>query len=120
MTNPIQELKEVREKIAVLEIKEAALVAQIIKEAGHTKIGEATYTLYGAKVKIATGENIKLDKALLNAVWKDTMPINRTYSYTLRTKEYAAMMKSGTPAQKKMLAEIVTTSMAKPTVKIEV
>lgn len=118
MTNPIQSLTEVRDKIAALEVQETNLMAQIIKEAKHTKLGQATYDLYGQKVTIKTGENVRLDKNILNAVWTEALPINRKYDYVLREKDYAAMMKSGSPAVRKQLAEIVTTSAAKPSIKI--
>ena len=118
MTNILQDLIEVREKIAALENQETNLVERIIKAAKHTKTGQATYELFGQKVTIKTGENTTLDKALLNTVWKDTMPINRSYAYTLRQKDYDAIMKAGTPAQKQLLASIVSTKPAKPSVTI--
>lgn len=118
MTNPLQSLQDVRNKIAALEQQELTLMAVLIKEAGHAKLGQKTYDLYGQKVTIKTGENVRLDKNILNAVWTEAMPINRTYSYTLRQKDYEAQMKSGSPALRKQLAEIVTTSSAKPSVKV--
>lgn len=114
----IEKLKEVRAQLARLEAQETALVAEIIKAAGHDKIGQATYDMDGNEVTIVTKENVTLDKAKLNVIWKETMPINRTYSYTLRQKDYDAIMKNGTAAQRKMLAEIVTTKPAKPVVRI--
>ena len=114
----IEKLKEVRAQLTRLEAQEAALVAEIIKSAGHDKIGQATYDMDGNKVTIVTKENVTLDKAKLNVIWKETMPINRTYSYTLRQKDYDAIMENGTAAQRKVLAQIVTTKPAKPVVKI--
>lgn len=118
MTNPIIQLQEVRAKLASLEQQESTLLATIVKEAGHTKQGQKTYELYGQKVTIKTGENVTLDKATLNAVWHEGMPINRSYAYTLRTKDYEAIMRSGSPALRQQLAMIVTTKPAKPSVKI--
>jgi len=118
MTNPLQSLQEVRNKLASLEQQELALISAIIAEAKHKKLGQKTYDLYGQKVTIKTAENSRLDKNILNAVWTEAMPINRSYAYTLRQKDYEAIMKSGSPAQRKQLAEIVTTSPAKPSVKI--
>lgn len=114
----IEKLKEVRAQLTRLEAQEAALVAEIIKAAGHDKIGQATYDMDGNKVTIVTKENVTLDKAKLNVIWKETMPINRTYHYTLRQKDYDAIMENGTAAQRKLLAEIVTTKPAKPVVRI--
>jgi len=118
MTNPIQSLQEVRNKMAALEQQELTLMGQIIAEVGHSKLGQKNYDLYGQKVTVKTGENVRLDKNILNAVWTDAMPINRSYAYTLRQKDYEALMKSGSPAIRKQLAEIVTTSPAKPSIRI--
>lgn len=118
MTNPILELTEVRTKIAALEQHEMILMHQIIKEAKHDKLGQKTYDLHGQKVTIKTSENIRLDKSALNAMWNESLPINRSYAYTLRQKDYEAMMKSGSPQVRKQLAEIVTTAAAKPSIKI--
>jgi hypothetical protein len=112
------ELIKVRKDIALLEATEAALVADIIASTGHQKIGQATYELEGRKITIETKENVTLDKALLNQVWTPDMPINRAFSYTLRKKDFDAAMMAGTPATKKLLAQIVTTKPAKPVVKI--
>ena len=114
----INKLKTVRRQLAELQEQESALVAEIIKSAGHDKIGQATYDIDGDKVTIITKENVTLDKSLLNTIWKETMPINRIYSYTLRQKDYDALMTNGTAAQRKVLAQIVTTKPAKPVVKI--
>lgn len=119
MTNPLQQLESIRAKKAALDQEELTLMHLIIKEAKHTKLGSKTYELYGKKVVITTKENYTLDKAMLNTVWKETMPINRSYAYTLRQKDYDAIMKSGTASQKKLLSELITTSPAKPVVKIE-
>ena len=117
-TNFITRLQEVRSKIEALQSAELELMNAIIKESGHNKLGQATYDMDGAKVTIVTKENITLDKALLNTVWRETMPINRSYNYTLRQKDYDALMQNGTAAQRKLLAQIVTTKPAKPVVKI--
>lgn len=116
----IQRLQEVRSQLASLQAAELELMNAIIKEAGHNKLGQATYDMDGAKVTIVTKENVTLDKALLNTIWKETMPINRAYSYTLRQKDFDALMQNGTAAQRKLLAQIVTTKSAKPVVKVEV
>ena len=114
----LEKLKEVRRKLSELQEQEADLVFAIIKSAGHDKIGQATYEIEGEHITIVTKENVTLDKAKLNVIWKETMPINRTYSYTLRKKDYDALMQNGTAAQRKLLAEIVTTKPAKPVVRI--
>ena len=119
MTNFITRLQEVRSQLAALQSAELELMNAIIKEACHDKIGQATYDMDGAKVTIVTKENVTLDKALLNTIWKETMPINRKYDYDLRTKDFAALMQSGTAAQRKLLAQIVTTKPAKPSIKVE-
>lgn len=118
MTNPLQSLQDVRSKMAALEQQELTLMTEIIKECGHNKLGQNTYDLYGQKVTVKTGENVRPDKNILNAVWTEALPINRSYAYTLRQKDYEALMKSGTPQQRRQLAEIVTTTPAKPSVKI--
>lgn len=118
MSNFIQRLQEVRSQLAALEATELELMSAIIQEAGHTKLGQATYDMDGKKVTIVTKENVTLDKALLNTIWKETMPINRSYSYTLRQADFNAVMENGTPAQRKLLAKIVTTKPAKPSIKI--
>lgn len=118
MTNPIIQLEEVRAKKAALEQQELTLMNQIIKEANHTKQGQKTYELYGQKVTIKTGENVTLDKATLNACWNEAMPINRSYAYTLRQKDYEAIMRSGAPGLRQQLAAIVTTKPARPSVKV--
>jgi len=115
----IDKLISVRIKLDALVAQELELMQELIDEAGHVKLGQATYTIDGRKITIKTGENVRLDKAILNATWVESMPINRSYSYTLRQKDYEAIMKSGSPAQRKQLAEIVTTSPAKPSVKVE-
>lgn len=115
----IDRLQAVRADIAELEKSEAHLVEQIIKATGHDKVGDATYDFEGKKIVIATKENVTLDKAVLNASWEEWMPINRAYSYTPRLKDMSAIMSHGTPAQRKLLATIVTTKAAKPSVKIK-
>jgi len=119
MTNFITRMQEVRSQIAALESAESELVASIIKEAGHNKTGQGTYDMDGYKVTIKTGENVTLDKSLLNTIWKETMPINRTYSYTLRQRDFDALMANGTAAQRSLLSKIVCTKPAKPSIKIE-
>ena len=119
MTNYLQRLTEIRIDIATLEKAEAHLVEQIIKASGHDKVGEATYDFEGKKIVIATKENVTLDKAVLKTTYEEWMPINRSYAYTLRTKDYNAMMSHGTPAQRKLLASVVTTKAAKPSIKIK-
>ena len=115
----IQRLQEVRSQLASLQAAELELMNAIIHESGHNKLGQATYDMDGAKVTIVTKENVTLDKALLNTIWKETMLINRAYSYTLRQKDFDALMQNGTAAQRKLLAQIVTTKPAKPTIKVE-
>ena len=115
-----QRLLEIRSQLAALEAAEMELMNQIIKEAGHDKIGQATYDMDGLKVTIVTKENVTLDKKRLDEDWKETMPITRKNDYALRKADYDAMMESGTAAQRKFLAEIVTTKPAKPVVKVEV
>lgn len=117
-TNFITRLQEVRSQLAALQAAELELMNAIIQESGHNKIGQATYDMDGAKVTIVTKENVTLDKSLLNTVWRETMPINRSYSYTLRQADFNALMENGTPAQRKLLAQIVTSKPARPTIKI--
>jgi len=119
MTNFVTLLQEVRSQIASLESAEAELVAAIIAEAVHNKTGQGTYDMDGYKVTIKTGENVTLDKSLLNTIWKPTMPINRTYSYTLRQKDFDALMANGTAAQRSLLSKIVTSRPSKPSIKVE-
>jgi len=114
----IAQLQEVRRELKLLEEEEALLLTSIIKAAGHSKLGQSTYDLDGYKVTIKTSENVRLDKNLLNVKWHEGLPINRSYSYTLRQKDFDALMKSGTPEQKMEIAEFVTTSPAKPQIKI--
>jgi hypothetical protein len=114
----LEELLKVRRDIAALEATELALMQDIIDATGHRKIGSATYDLDGHKVTIETKENTTLDKALLNQVWSEELPINRAYAYTLRKKDFDAAMTHGTPAVKKLLASIVTTKPARPAVRI--
>lgn len=118
MTNPIQDLIAVRDKIASLEQQELTLMHQIIKDAKHDKLGQKTYEMHGAKVTINLRENVTLDKAMLDTVWNDALPINRSYAYTLRQKGFDAAMKSGTPEIKRLLGMVVTTKPARPSIKI--
>lgn len=120
MTNNLTtQLMQVRAKISALEGEEAELVRQIIQKSKHKGLGQKTYDMEGMKVVIKTGVNATIDKARLNVEWNASMPINRSYSYTLRQKDFDALMKHGTPEQKKYMSEIVTTKPAKPVVKIE-
>lgn len=115
----IQELEAVRNRMAQDEATELAIMKDIIKATGHNKIGAATYDFEGRRVTVTTKENITLDKALLNTIWDESLPINRTYNYTVRTKDMNAIMSHGTPAQRKILTSVVTTKMAKPVVAIQ-
>ena len=118
--NILQKLTQIRAQKEELEAAELALMHQIIEVAGHKQLGQKTYTLDGVKVTIKTGENVTLDKAMLNTVWVDELPINRSYAYTLRQKDYEAIMQAGSPTMRKLLSQIVTTKPAKPVVKVEV
>lgn len=115
----IETLVKLRCDIECLEILEATLVAKIVSTFKHGKIGQSTYDLDDYKITIKTGENVTLDKAVLNALWSESMPINRSYSYTLREKDFKAVMKSGAPELRKQLSDIVTTKSGKPSIKIE-
>lgn len=115
----IDKLMQLREQKAQIEEAELALMHQIIESAGHKSLGQKTYELDGRKVTIKTGENVTLDKAMLNTVWVDELPINRSYAYTLRQKDYEAIMQAGSPTMRKLLSQIVTTKPAKPVVKVE-
>jgi hypothetical protein len=115
----LQELENLRKRMVQDEATELALMQDIIKVTGHNKIGQATYQLEGKSVAITTKELINLDKAILNTVWEEWMPINRSYSYTPRAKDMEAIMSHGTPTQRKILASIVTTKSAKPVVAIK-
>lgn len=118
MPNILQKLTQIRAQKEELEAAELALMHQIIEVAGHKKLGQSTYSMDGQKVTIKTGENVTLDKALLNTVWDEWMPINRSYSYTPRTKDLEAIMAHGSPEHRKLLATIVTTKPSKPVVKV--
>lgn len=115
----LDKLTQLREQKSQLEEAELAIMHQIIDLAGHTKLGQKTYEIDGRKVVIKTGENITLDKAMLNTVWTEELPINRSYAYTLRQKDYEAIMQAGSPTMRKMLSQIVTSKPAKPVVKVE-
>jgi hypothetical protein len=115
----LKELESVRKHIAQLEATELALMQDIIAANNHTHLGSKTYDFEGKKCTITTKENITLDKSVLNTIWEDWMPINRAYSYTPRTKDMEAIMSHGTPAQRKVLASVVTTRAAKPVVAIK-
>lgn len=115
----IDKLTKIRAQKAELEEAELELMNQIIEAACHKKLGQKTYDLDGRKVVIKTGENVTLDKAMLNTVWVEELPINRSYAYTLRQKDYEAIMQAGSPTIRKLLSQIVTTKPARPTVKVE-
>jgi hypothetical protein len=115
----LQELEAVRKRMAKDEQIELALMQDIIKATGHNKIGSESYDLEGRKVTVTTKENITLDKAILNTIWEEWMPITRSYQYAPRLKDMEAIMSHGTPAQRKILASIVTTKAAKPVVAIK-
>lgn len=120
MTNHLTtQLNQIRARIAALEGEEAQLMREIIVVLKHEKDSQKTYDFEGRKVTIKTGVNVTLDKSRLNVEWKDTMPINRSYAYTLRQRDFDALMQHGTPEQRKYMSEIVTTKPAKPSVKIE-
>lgn len=106
-------------QIAQLELAREKLAENIIKAIGHDHVGQKTYPLDGVKLTITTKENYTLDKARLNVEWSESLPINRSYSYTLREKDFKAMMEHGSSEQKQMLAEIVTSKPAKPHIKME-
>lgn len=118
MPNIVEKLTQIRAEMETLAAAELALMHQVIEVAGHKKLGQATYTIDGAKVTIKTGENVTLDKAMLNAVWAESLPINREFAYRLREKEYKAIMSNGSPTMRKLLSQIVTTKPARPTVKV--
>lgn len=106
-------------QIAQLELARAGIAEKIIAEAGHDHVGQRTYKHQGLKVTIATRNTYTLDKARLNVDWSEQLPINRSYSYTLREKDFKAMLEHGTSEQKQILSEIVTSKPAKPVIKVE-
>lgn len=106
-------------QIAQLELAREKLAENIISAIGHDHVGQKTYQLDGVKLTITTKENYTLDKSRLNVEWSESLPINRSYSYTLREKDFKAMMEHGNSEQKQMLAEIVTSKPAKPHIKME-
>lgn len=106
-------------QIAQLELARSKLAENIILATGHDHIGQKTYQHDGVKVTITTKETYTLDKARLNVEWTELLPVNRSYSYTLREKDFKAMMEHGSSEQKQLLAEIVTSKPAKPVVKVE-
>lgn len=106
-------------QIAQLELARAGIAEKIIAEAGHDHVGQRTYQHDGFKVTITTKDTYTLDKARLNVDWSEQLPINRAYSYTLREKDFKAMLEHGTSEQKQILSEIVTSKPAKPVIKVE-
>lgn len=117
----IKQLCQAREQLAAqiaqLEKAKDDLSEQIIQLVGHEHVGQKTYDIEGCKLTITTKENFTLDKARLNVEWEESMPINRSYSYTLREKDFKAVMEHGTADQKAALSEIVTSKPAKPVLK---
>lgn len=105
-------------QIAQLERSRDALASQIISESGHDLIGQRTYEVDGCKFTVTTKENHTLDKARLSVDCPEWLPVNRSVSYTLREREYKAMLEYGTPEQRDFLAEIVTTKPAKVQIKV--
>lgn len=118
MTNLIERLKKVRKEIESLEENERVIISAIVSATGHKDLGQKTYDFEGEKITIKTGENVRLDKKKLDECWKENMPFKRAYAYTLIKKEFDDLMTHGTPAQRKLLSEIVTTSPAKVSLKI--
>lgn len=106
-------------QISQLELAKSKLADAIISGIGHDHIGQNTYSLDGLKATITTKVNYTLDKARLNVEWSDEMPINRSFSYTLRERDFVAVMGHGAADAKMALAEIVTSKPAKPVIKLE-
>lgn len=106
-------------QIAQLDLARSKMAENIIQAIGHEHIGQKTYPLDGVKVTVTTKENYTLDKARLNVEWDETMPINRSYSYTLREKDFKAMLEHGSSEQKQLLVDVVTSKPAKPHIKLE-
>lgn len=119
MTSKIAKLISLRANLALLQAQEAEIMADIIIDAGHDKLGQSKYDIDGYKVTIKTGENVTLDKKKLDEEWNESMPITRKYDYVLRKKEFDDVMKHGTAAQRAYLSKIVTTKPARPSIKIE-
>lgn len=111
----------IKNQIKVLDSQAEKLAESIISAVGHDHIGQKTYDdlLPSQKLTIITKENYTLDKAKLNATWDATLPINRSFSYTLREKDYKALVESGDASIKKRLFDIVTSKPAKPVIKLE-
>ncbi|MGN6704394.1 MAG: hypothetical protein ACTHKB_15700 [Burkholderiaceae bacterium] len=115
----VANLAAIRAKMAKLQEQEAITVAAILSVVKHDA-GQKTYPVGDAKkIVVKTGFNYTLNKELLNQVWTDDLPINRGYAYTLRAKEFAVAMKDGEPEKRKLLQRAVTSTPAKPSVKIE-
>jgi hypothetical protein len=120
-----KDLLRVRAQIKTLEAEEAAIVQDILSKTKHEH-GQHTYDFEGRKVVVKTGFNTTVDKAKCNASfeewiekWGPAFPINRSYAYTPRTKDFDAAMSDGSPELRKVLADIVTQKPAKPNVKVE-
>ena len=120
MNQTLQSLKEVRTSLAALADKELDLMRQLVRELNHDKLGSKTYDVDGEKVAIKTSENIRIDKTKLSEVWTEDMPFNRKYDFSIKQKEFDEVMKSGSVQERKALSELVTTSPARPSIKIGV
>lgn len=118
-SNLLGRLEAVRIAIAALQLEETTLVDTIIAQVKHNHVGQKTYDFEGKKIVVETKETVTLDKPMLNTIYDEWMPINRTYSYTPRVKDLNAMLQNGTPEQRKVLSQVVTTKAAKPVVKIK-
>lgn len=123
MRETLATILSIASKIQALEAEKAKLEASVIADLKHDHIGQKTYDGKDYKITITTKINNKLDKAKLNAIWDTAgleLPINRSYAYTLREKDFDAVMSAGDPDLRALLADIVTQSPAKPHIKIEV
>lgn len=118
MNQTLESLKQTRKQIEVLGMIELGLMRQLVRELNHDKLGSKTYDIDGEKVAIKTSENIRIDKSKLSELWTEDMPFNRKYDFTIRQKEFDAIMQSGSVQERKVLSELVTTSPARPSIKI--
>lgn len=114
----ISDLESVRKRKAEIEETELSIMRIIIATVKHGPRGSKTYQSEGTKFTIKTGENYTLDKAKLNAIWTPEMPINRAYSYTLREKDFNAIMATPGHELRSTLADVVTSKPAKPSITI--
>ena len=120
MNQTLQSLKSLRISLAALADRELDLMRQLVRELNHDKLGSKTYDVDGEKVAIKTSENIRIDKTKLSEVWTEDMPFNRKYDFSIKQKEFDEVMKSGSVQERKALAELVTTSPARPSINIGV